>query len=80
MQHIIVSIVSKGFAGLSSENIEQALHYYFSSPALGVHFEVIDVTHDEDLQLIEPGPKCPACGQRTLGNISIQSFNPDKGE
>jgi hypothetical protein len=42
MQKIAVEILAKGYTGLTAENIEKALSYYFGSPSLGVSFSVTE--------------------------------------
>lgn len=40
MQKIVVEIASKGYTGLTAENIEKALNHYFGSSDLKVSFSV----------------------------------------
>jgi len=72
MQKITVKIESKGFAGLSAENIEKALLYYFSSPTLNVSFFVTEAAQQSahrtnckhgDFITDDKGSRCLDCGE-----------------
>lgn len=70
MQKIAVVITAKGYTGLTAENIEKALDYYFGSRSLRVSFSVTETSQQmREPDSLKAGDSCPPDVVKSESNL-----------